>query len=185
MGLLQFGGLAVNAFAVSTLLCECFRLVAPSTEFHFSMPHAAIAAAYIVVAAFVGLKGIHYVAKVATYLPLIPLAVLILLFAKTAGGLSGFDPRQITLATAPGAAAAAKATPPLDACGVLALLSTYIIGFVATAGAAGADIASNGRNRRDVQLGGLVGISLATIFSSGMAILIVAGAYGRTWSRAI
>ena len=33
-------------------------------------------------AAFVGLKGIQYVAKVATFLPLIPLAILLLIFLK-------------------------------------------------------------------------------------------------------
>ena len=66
----------------------------------------------------------------------------------------------------------------MDTWAVIALLSTYIVGFFATAGAAGTDIASNSRNKRDVQLGGLTGIALATIFSGGMTILIVAGAYG-------
>ena len=190
MGLLQFGWLAVNAFFSSKLLCECFglRSAAPCWS------HGAIAAAFIIICAFVGLKGIQYVAKVATFLPLIPLAVLILLFVKTSGGLSGFDAKEIGLETAPAAAApanaanapkaaapvpaAANAAAPLDAWGVIALLSTYIVGFFATAGAAGTDIASNSRSKLDVQLGGLCGIALATIFSGGMATLIVAGAYG-------
>ena len=40
-----------------------------------SWPHGIIAAVFIIVAAFVGLKGIQYVARVATYLPLIPVIV--------------------------------------------------------------------------------------------------------------
>ena len=72
----------------------------------------------------------------------------------------------------------AKPAAPLDAWGVIALLSTYIVGFFATAGAAGTDVAANSRSKRDVQLGGLSGIALATILSGGMTILVVAGAYG-------
>ena len=61
---------------------------------------------------------------------------------------------------------------------VLLFLSTYIVGFFATAGAAGADFGMNNRDGTDVQLGGLVGIVGATFFAGGLAILIVAGAYG-------
>lgn len=67
---------------------------------------------------------------------------------------------------------------PLEKWGVFALIMTYVIGFFATAGAAGADFGMNNRDGRDVQLGGLVGITLATIFAGGMSLLIVAGAYG-------
>ena len=41
--------------------------------------HLVIGTAWTIVAAFVGLKGIHYVAKVATFLPLIPLVILLVL----------------------------------------------------------------------------------------------------------
>ncbi len=196
MGLLQFGWLAVIAFAVAKLLCECFGLPAAAP----SLSHGVIAAVFTVVCAFVGLKGIQYVAKVATFLPLIPLVVLIVLVVKTAGGLGSFDPAKTALEPAPAATTAAVAadvageTPKAAAKGgttiagpgrlaltpwaVIAILSTYIVGFFATAGAAGTDIASNGRNSSDVQLGGLGGIALATIISGGLALLIVAGAYG-------
>ena len=40
------------------------------------MPAKAIMVVWGALACFVGLKGIQYVAKVATYLPLIPLVVL-------------------------------------------------------------------------------------------------------------
>ena len=53
-----------------------------------------------------------------------------------------------------------------------------IVGFFATAGAAGVDIASSNRDDKDVQLGGLVGVAGATIFTGCLALLIVAGTYG-------
>ena len=64
----------------------------------------------------------------------------------------------------------------------VAVLCVYVVGFFATAGAAGTDIASKGRNGSDVQWGGLVGIGLTTIIASGAAMLIIAGAYGGNWS---
>ena len=47
---------------------------------------------------------------------------------------------------------AADASHALGTWGVLAFLSVYIVGFFATAGAAGTDIASSSRDARDVQL---------------------------------
>ncbi|MGO8689886.1 MAG: hypothetical protein ACLQLG_09640 [Thermoguttaceae bacterium] len=199
MGLLQFGWLAVNAFAVAKILCGCLLLWKPELKIdlnHPSLYHAGLAAAFALICGFVGLKGIQYVAKVATFLPLIPLVLLIVLVAKTAGGLGNFQPSDCTpTENAPtvtvekagaGAAdatkvAAATANVPADLStwAVLALLSTYIVGFFATAGAAGTDIASNSRNASDVQWGGLFGITLATIIAGGLAILVVAGAYGQ------
>ncbi|MGA2501983.1 MAG: hypothetical protein ABSH20_29935, partial [Tepidisphaeraceae bacterium] len=157
--------------------------------------HGIIAGVFAVICAFVGLKGIKYVARVATYLPLIPLIVLVVLLVKTAGGLSTYSPEKVIgekpVAAVKGdvsrsapkgeivAEAPAKKPPmPLNTWGVLAILSTYIVGFFATAGAAGTDIASSSRDDKDVQLGGLIGISLATIVAGGGAILVVAGAYG-------
>jgi len=168
MGLLQFGWLAVNAWAVSTLFCKClgWNDTAPS------LSHGAVATVFAVTGAFVGLKGIRYVARIATYLPLIPLIVLLILLAKTIGGVAEFTPAKII------GPPNAESLEPLSTWGVLAILCTYVVGFFATAGAAGADIASNNRNNSDVQLGGLVGITLATIVAGGAAIIIVAGAYG-------
>ncbi len=193
MGILQFGWIAVNAFFVSKLLCSCFGLDAEAP----SVSHGLIAAAFAIMGAFVGLKGIQYVAKVATFLPLIPLVVLVILLFKTIGGLGGFTPDKVINPTAPekeattammasdrvqatggGEAKPAEPKLPLTTWGVIAILCTYIVGFFATAGAAGADMGSNNRNPKDVQLAGLSGITLATIVAGGLAILIVAGAYG-------
>jgi cytosine permease len=51
-----------------------------------------------------------------------------------------------------------------------------VIGFFATAGAAGADFGLHNRDERDVRFGGLVGIALAVVFAGGLPLLSVAGA---------
>ena len=185
MGLLQFGWLAVNGSKVSGVLCKCFGVgLMPDGEAAIGGPwYSVIAILFIVLAAFVGLKGIQYVGRVATWLPLIPLVVLIVLVAKTAGGLANFTPdKLIAPAAAAGdwdkAAAVGSASQALGVWGVIAVLCTYVVGFFATAGAAGTDIAASGRKECDVHWGGLVGIVLATLIAGGGAILVIAGVYG-------
>ncbi len=185
MGLLQFGWLAVNGSAVSSVLCHCFKIGLESGGIKVQMPgfwHGSLATIFIFLAAFVGLKGIQYVGRVATWLPLIPLVVLIVLVAKTAGGLAEFTPEKVI---APAVAAAGKdashvgpVAGALGLWGVIGVLCTYVVGFFATAGAAGTDIAANARKEHDVQWGGLVGIVLATLIAGGAAILVIAGVYG-------
>lgn len=164
MGVLQFGWLGVNVYFSSQALAAVIPV------------HAnVIMVIWGVLAAFVGLKGIQYVAKVATYLPLIPLGILLILLATTISGLSNFDPAklmQVQQAANPAAAA------PLSSAGVLALMLTYVVGFFATAGAAGVDFGTNSRDKRDVSMGGLVGIALAIFLTAGISLLIVAGTYG-------
>jgi cytosine permease len=128
-----------------------------------------------VLAAFAGLKGIQYVAKVATYLPLIPLAILLILLAKTAGTIGGFDPQKF-IALHKGISPDAPAA--LSSFGVLAYMMTFVVGFFATAGAAGVDFGTNSRDKNDVQMGGLVGVALAIVVTAGISMLVVAGAYG-------
>jgi cytosine permease len=57
-------------------------------------------------------------------------------------------------------------------------MMTFVVGFFATAGAAGVDFGTNSRNKNDVQMGGLIGVALAIIFTAGVSILVVAGTYG-------
>ena len=89
MGVLQFGWLGVNAWAVPSILCQCFGkgLADDGSVIQPGWWHGSMAAAFIILAAFVGLKGIRYVGRVGTYLNLIPVVVLIVLLSKTAGGL--------------------------------------------------------------------------------------------------
>jgi cytosine permease len=122
------------------------------------------------------------VAKVATFLPLIPLAILLILLAKTLGGIGSFDAQKFVAA---GIAANKGQGSGLDFLGVMALSMSFVIGFFATAGAAGVDFGTNSKDEKDVQMGGLMGIALATIVSAGAAILIAAGAFGATGKYAM
>ena len=164
MGLLQFGWLAVNIYFSSLALADVLH-----------MPANIVMIIWGVLAAFVGLKGIQYVAKVSTYLPLIPLSILVILLAKTASGMGSFDAAKFAdlhKSVTPAAPAA------LGAFGVLAFMMTYVVGFFATAGAAGVDFGTGSRNTSDVKMGGYVGVALAIILTAGAGILIAAGVYG-------
>jgi cytosine permease len=164
MGVLQFGWVGVNVYFSSLALSAMIPIKAQI-----------IMVIWGALAAFVGLKGIQYVAKVATYLPLIPLVVLLWLTASTIGNVGSFKPDTLIAAQQ-----AANPTGPgaLSMMGVLAVMLTYVVGFFATAGAAGVDFGLNSRDEKDVKMGGLVGIALAIIVTAGLSLLIVAGTYG-------
>lgn len=164
MGVLQFGWLGVNIYFSSLALAEMIPI-----------PAKIIMVIWGVLAAFVGLKGIQYVARVATYLPIIPLAILLILLFKTVGGLGSFNPDELIKAHK---TITPNAPEALGVLGIFAFLLTYVVGFFATAGAAGVDFGTNSRDEKDVQLGGLVGIALAILITAGLSVLIVAGAYG-------
>ncbi len=164
MGVLQFGWLGVNAFASSMALAPLFN--------GNPVAQKIIAVLWAALAAFVALKGIQYVAKVATYLPLIPVVILVLLLVKSLGGIGDFDAAKFA------AAAPAEAGAGLSVFGVIALSISYVVGFFATAGAAGVDFGTNSRDAKDVQMGGLVGIALIIILAGGASVLIAAGAFG-------
>ncbi len=169
MGLLQFGWLGVNTFFAAQALGVFFGLESSSAAVK------AIMVIWGVLAAFVGLKGIQYVAKVATYLPLIPIAILLLLLAKTIGGLGTFDASKLVELHKQVDASAPAA---LSAFGVLAVMMTYVVGFFATAGAAGVDFGLNSRDKKDVSMGGIMGVALAIVLTAGISVLVVAGTYG-------
>jgi cytosine permease len=164
MGVLQFGWLGVNTYFASLALASVIPV-----------PASILMVIFGALAAFVGLKGIQYVARVSTYLPLIPLAILLMLLARTIGTVGSFSPSTLTAGDT-----AVGAPGGLTMFGVLAAVLTYVVGFFATAGAAGADIAMSTRDERDVKTGGMVGIVLAILLTAGFAILIVAGVYGNS-----
>lgn len=154
MGVLQFGWLGVNAFFSTGALVDGFGVPG------LSIPICVI---WTLAAAFVGLKGIQYVARVATYLPLIPLAVLIVGLALFAGSAGSYSPP----AEAAASGGAMKA--------IFAMVAA-IVGFFATAGAAGVDFGTNSRDAKDVSMGGIVGIIIAIAFTAGVSVIAVAGA---------
>jgi cytosine permease len=175
MGLLQFGWLGVSSFAAGILLCKPFG-GEPG-----SLACGLVSTVWAVAAAFVGMKGIRYVGRINTFAPIVPLIALAILAVGTFGGLGKFDPDALVKA---GMSVPVKegvtltAAPALSAPLAFCLILTYIVGFFATAGAAGVDFGMNNRNLRDVHLGGLVGIALATIVAGGVAMLAVAGGHG-------
>jgi cytosine permease len=171
MGVLQFGWLGVNIYFSSLALNAMIGLSHPEI----------LMVLWGVLAAFMGLKGIQYVAKVSSLLPIIPFAILLILLAKTIGGVSSFNPADLI---ASHKALVPTAPAALDSIGVVALILTYVVGFFATAGAAGCDFGSGNRDKGDVQMGGLVGVALAIAFTAGASALIVAGVYGNTQMHA-
>ncbi len=191
MGLLQIGWYSVGTYYAAKLILNGFgypaiTIAGPidgNNPQAFNINFAIFAVIWGYAFAFIGAKGINYVARINQIFPIVPIAILLIgVFAALPhiGGFAG----PAAPATAP---AAAKATASLPAYAGLFLIIQMIVGFFATAGAAGADFCTNARNRSDVTMGGLVGIFVAILFTAGLAILTVAGAHGKdpkmdTWA---
>jgi len=272
MGCLQFGWLSVNGYFAGLGFALMLGHAANS------IVHLGIGVVWAVIAAFIGLKGIKYVGMVASYMPIIPIVVLLWLFVSTVGGVFDFNPKTTGKGDFPkvffvgesiedefgaitdnaGEAVGEGETPtiaeepagvdtigavvedsaegaPFDfdslkavqteghsasnfiatflsvlwegnwrnggdgdtrtpktvglygkgtlgslagQLGVLSLICAYVVGFFATAGAAGCDFGSNNKDRTAVIFGGLVGIAGATIFTGAIALIAIAGAQG-------
>lgn len=156
MGLLQLGW-----FAVSTSVATSFILqgLHDDPKEHRALS-IGISFVWAYLLAWVAIKGIKYVARVAQFLNWVPLIMILIIFWANRGGISSFHPHH---------------DDPWN--GFLTVL-TIVIGFFATAGAAGADFGMNNRNRGDVAWGGLIGIALAILVAGGLPILSVAGHLG-------
>jgi len=156
MGLLQIGWFAVSTYLSTTFILSGLKMDAKPGTLSFGI----VAVLWGLIMGYVGVKGIQYVAKASLYLNLIPFLMILIVFLKTSGGLSKYtvpDPQ------------------PALAFGTLIAI---VIGFFATAGAAGTDFGMNSRNASDVKLGGLVGIALPILYAGGLPLLAVAGAKG-------
>ena len=169
MGLLQIGWYSVGTYYATKLMLGAFHVKAITMfdakleDQGFSLLFIVVAIAWGYIFATFGAFGIKYVAKVSTYLPWVALAMLVIAFASAAPYIGKFT----TSVQEPNALAAAG------------LVIQMVIGFFATAVAAGVDFGTASRNPADVNKGGLVGVSLAAIVAGGLAILIVAGAHGK------
>jgi cytosine permease len=158
MGLLQIGWFAVATYLASDFILQGLHVhSAPLTA-----PLVVTGILWGCVMAWVGTKGMQYLSKVALILNAIPLIMLILVFFQTAGGIGRYQ------------VPAGQQNSYLAFTGLLAA----VIGFFATAGAAGADFGANSRNEKDVRWGGLVGIVVAVLVAGGLPLLAVAGAHG-------
>jgi cytosine permease len=160
MGALQFGWLGVNTFGSADALAK---------GFHAPGLYIPLCIIWALLAAFVGLKGIQYVAKVATFLPIIPFVVLIIALVLFAGSAGDYKPMPAAADVVGGSSSGGGMKA------ILAMVAA-IVGFFATAGAAGVDICTSNRNEKDVSMGGIVGIVIAIIFTAGISVIAVAGA---------
>jgi cytosine permease len=156
MGVLQVGWMSVNTFVATTFILTAFGAKAAPGSLAFSL----IAAAWALGLGYVGAKGIQYVSKFATYLNFVPLLMILVVFAKNAGGAAQYTPPQ-----------------PNPYIG-FAMLIQIVVGFFATAGAAGVDFGMNNRDDNDVRWGGLVGVLLAILIAGGLPLISIAGAHG-------
>jgi cytosine permease len=158
MGFLQIGWFAVASFVSTDFILKGLGVAAAPGSISFVI--TGVLWGYTM--AYIGVKGIKYVGRVALFLNCIPLVMLIVVFFQTAGGVSHYMP---------------KPAERNDYEAFTALIAV-VLGFFATGGAAGADFGMNSRDAKDVKWGGLVGISLAVVISGGLALLSIAGAHG-------
>ncbi|MDO5581878.1 MAG: cytosine permease [Planctomycetia bacterium] len=170
MGLLQFGWLAVNAYFAGLLLAGSFG-GAQNSSLHFTL-----SLIWAIGAGWIGLAGIKYVGRFASYMPILPLFVLGFLLVKTLPHLSAFKPESI-MELAPVKTEGSVSLYGSQTLGVLSLMGAYVVGFFATAGAAGCDFGMNNKDKKAVQWGGLVGVFGSTVLTGVAAILIICGAY--------
>ena len=164
MGILQFGWLAVNIAVSTNFILQAFgkpSVMDAAGQFHGSAAFTIIAIIWAILAVFVAVKGIQYVGKVSTFLPIVPLIMILIVFFTYVGS-------------------AGKYTPPEDAQPIVGFLTiiAIVVGFFATAGAAGVDFGMGNRNTKDVHLGGLTGIALAIVIAGGLPLIAIAGAHG-------
>jgi len=156
MGLLQFGWLAVNSAVSTKFILQAFGTDAtPGTPVF-----VIVAIIWTVLAVFVALKGIQYVGKVSTFLPIVPLIMILLVFFTNVGSAGKFQP-----------------LPGADASEGFLMIITIVVGFFATAGAAGVDFGMGNRDSKDIQLGGLFGIIIAILVAGGLPLIAIAGAH--------
>jgi purine-cytosine permease-like protein len=157
MGLLQIGW-----FAVATSISTGFILNGLHSNSKLLAVLIAIAWGYGL--ALVAIKGIQYVARVAQLLNWVPMIMIALVFWANRGGVASYQP-----------------VVHQNWSGFATTLQV-VIGFFATAGAAGADFGMNSRDRRDVVWGGFFGIAVSILLAGGLPILSVAGHIGKTGS---
>lgn len=165
MGLLQFGWFGVNIAISTDFILQATGkspAVDPATQqFSGSVAFTVVAIIWAALAVFVSLRGIQYVGKVSTLLPIIPLIMIVYACLANIGSAGEYT-------------AAAAGKPMIGFLGLVGM----VVGFFATAGAAGVDFGMGNRNSKDIQFGGLVGIALAIVVAGGLPLIAAAGAHG-------
>jgi cytosine permease len=154
MGILQVGWVAVIASISADFIMEGLNRTSKGL-------FAVVVVAWVYSLGWVAIKGIHYVGRVAKYLNWVPLIMILIVFWANRGGI----PRYVV--------------PHRDPMAGFLNVLTIVIGFFASAGAAGADFGMNNRQRKDIVLGGIFGIIAGGLVAGGLPVLSVAGYIGR------
>ena len=158
MGLLQIGWFAVGTFFATQFILKGFQ----ANSQPMTLAFAVISLAWAYILGYIAVKGIHYVARVATVLNFVPLLIILAVFYKTSSGIAAYQPAD-----------------PDPSLGVIMMIQV-VIGFFATAGAAGTDFGLNSRHKGDIVRGGLFGITVPIVLVGGLTLAGVAGAHGLT-----
>jgi cytosine permease len=154
MGFLQLGWVGAIASVAIDFIMNGLHL---SSRTAFSV----LVLLWIYSLAWVAIRGIEHVARVAKFLNWVPLVMMVIVFWVNRVGIGHY-----TIVHS-------------DSGGGFLNTVTIVIGFFATAGAAGADFGMNNRNGRDIVLAGMFGIVGGVLMAGGLAILSVAGSIGR------
>jgi cytosine permease len=154
MGFLQIGWVAVVGAVSADFILKGLNLTSRTL-------YCALVIVWIYSLGWIAIKGIHHVARVAKFLNWVPLFMVLIVFWANHDGIAHYEPAH---------------KQPLI--GFLNMFS-IVIGYFATAGAAGADFGMNNRNRRDIFLGGSFGIVGGALVAGGLPVLSVAGYLGR------
>lgn len=154
MGLLQIGWVAVVASVAVNFIMTGLGETSKAL-------FIGIVVVWIYSLAWVAIKGIRYVGQAAKFLNWVPLVMIVIVLLANRRGIMHYQP------------------PHRDSLAGFLSVLTIVIGYFATAGAAGADFGMNNRNRRDIILGGVFGILAGVIVAGGLPVLSVAGYIGR------
>jgi cytosine permease len=154
MGLLQVGWVSVIAAIAADFIMKGLGL---TSRVLFSI----IVVVWVYSLGWIAIKGIHHVGRAAKFLNWIPLIMMLIVFWANKDGIASY-----------------RVAHDDPSAGFLNAIS-IVIGFFATAGAAGADFGMNNRNRKDIVAGGVCGIVLGVLLAGGLPILSVAGYLGR------
>jgi cytosine permease len=140
MGLLQIGWFAVGTFFSADYILRGLGMESKPGTLAFGI----VCVLWGGTMAFAGAKGVQYVSKIALFLNAIPLLMLLVVFFQTSGGIGNYQ----------------VAAAEQNSYGAFTTMIAIVIGFFATAGAAGADF------------------GLAVLVAGGLPLLAVAGAHG-------
>ena len=186
VGLLQFGWVAVIAWFAGNVVGERLHWAtggADPASMIREWPRGIFLMIFTIIATFVGMKGMRCVARTATRLLLIPIAVLLLLFIVSCSGLRGFNPAKLVADIPPDSLAVDGMFGRMGDWQIVGVLCVYVTSYFAMFGLGGADVAANCRGNNDVHAGGVFGIFLPLVLIGELIMMIIAGMYGGGFVR--